>query len=149
MIKKSHGLSIVITRTILGGIILFFGMNDYHQLLGSPELSEPAVNFMTALKETGYLYNIIKFTEFLVAFCLIGGFFVPLATFIISPILLNIFLFHLFLDPQGLPLAIVMILAASFILWFYRSMFVWLFRYNTAIDPNSFYDKDVLVEKNV
>lgn len=144
--KMKQGLSVVITRTILGAMLLFFGMNDWHQLMGKPELSIEALNFINSLKQTGYLYDIIKFTEFLAAFCLVGGFFVPLATLMIFPILLNILLFHLFLDPQGLIIAIIMFTSGVYILWSYRTMLIWLFKYNASIDPNSFYDHDVLVE---
>lgn len=146
--NMKNGLSVVITRTVLGALLLFFGMNDWHQLLGEPSLSTEALSFINSLKETGYLYDIIKFTEFLVAFCLVGGFFVPLATLAIFPILLNILLFHLFLDTQGLILAVTMFVSALYILWSYRSMLIWLFRYNTSLDPNSFYDKDVLLNSN-
>ena len=61
---------------------------------------------------------------------LLVGRFVPLALVILGPILVNILLFHLFLDPTHLPTAIpgfVCVLLELFLIWAYRLSFRGLF----------------------
>ena len=45
----------------------------------------------------------------------VSGLYVPLAAVVISPIIINIFLFHLFVDTTGLPVATLLVLANTFV----------------------------------
>ncbi len=141
---KNRAWISIAARTTLGGILLLFGLNEFHGLLGSPQVSEEGAVFIEALRQTGYLYYIVKFIEFSAGLLLISGILVPLANLIVAPILVNIFLFHLFLDLQGMMIAIVMAACSAYLFWEYRAMFKILFKYNYNIDPNSTHQKDVV-----
>jgi hypothetical protein len=52
--------------------------------------------------------------ELLCGVAFITGYFVPLASILIAPITVNIFLFHVFVDLVGLPVAIFLVLANVF-----------------------------------
>jgi hypothetical protein len=52
----------------------------------------------------------------------IGG-FVPLGLLVLCPILVNIALFHVFLNPPGSQMAIVVSVLAAFLLWAHRDRF--------------------------
>lgn len=43
------------------------------------------------------------------------GWYVPLASVVIAPIIINIFLFHLFVDQSGLLVGVLLVLANSFL----------------------------------
>jgi len=64
---------------------------------------------------------------------LLAGIYVPLALIILSPIVVNIFLFHIFLDPNGLPIAIVLVLFMIFLGYTYREYFKSLFTLKAEI----------------
>jgi hypothetical protein len=55
---------------------------------------------------------------------LLTGFFVPLALIVLAPISLNILLFHSFLAPEGLPLAIGIVVLHVMLGTLYRNNYV-------------------------
>lgn len=54
---------------------------------------------------------------------------VPIGLIILTPVLLNIFFFHLFLSPKGIPLASAMILLTVSLAWKYRRAYESIFFY--------------------
>jgi uncharacterized membrane protein YphA (DoxX/SURF4 family) len=56
------------------------------------------------------------------ALCLIGR-FVPLGLTLLGPVIVNILLFHAFLEPAGLPLAALVGVLALLLLWANRAAF--------------------------
>jgi putative oxidoreductase len=59
------------------------------------------------MKATGYLYPLLGTTEFVAGLFLVTNHFVPLTLVILAPIMLNIFLYHVFLASVGLPVVFV------------------------------------------
>jgi hypothetical protein len=51
------------------------------------------------------------------------GKFVPLGLTLLGPVIVNILLFHIFLEPKGLLIAVVVSALALVLLWAYRSAF--------------------------
>ena len=86
-------LFLLISRYILGAIILIFGFNEYHNLIPIQQTGTEELNALIGgLKSTGYLYYAVKIVEFTAGVLLVGGFFVPFANLMLFPVLLNIFL---------------------------------------------------------
>ena len=54
--------------------------------------------------------------------------FVPLGLTLLGPVIVNIMLYHIFLDTSGLPMAIVISILALFLLWGYRDRFPAIFQ---------------------
>lgn len=130
---------LIACRSLLALLLLLIGMNDYHGLLKLPHVSAEGGEFIMALQNTGYLFWTVKIVEVVAALALIAGIFVPLATLFVFPVLVNILLFHVFIDPGfGTIISIIMLGCAGYIFYAYRGMFKFLWRYNMAIDPNSF-----------
>ena len=86
-------------------------------------MSPQANAFMGALMATGYMLPFLKITEMVCGVWLVMNRFVPLSLTILAPILLNIFLFHVFLDPKGLPVAIFLGAAEIYLAIAYRKNF--------------------------
>ena len=57
-----------------------------------------------------------------------GGRFVALGLTLLGPVIVNIVLFHIFLDHNGLPMAIVVSILAILFLWVYRYKFPAIFQ---------------------
>lgn len=99
----------LIARMILGFIFFASGIVGLLNLVPVPtDLPERLVTFNTGLAASGYFMTLLKGTEVICGLALLTGFFVPLALVILAPVVLNIFLVHVFLAPSGLPLAIVL-----------------------------------------
>jgi len=120
---------IVIVRVLLGLVFVTFGSNAFLKIMGPPpEMHGQAGAFLTALMSSGYIYVIAVF-QILGGLCLLlGARFVPLGLTLLGPVIVNIVLYHVFLDTQGLPMAIIVALLALFLLWIYRFKFPAIFQ---------------------
>ena len=119
---------IVIVRVLLGLMFAVFGSNAFLHFIPMPEMHGQAGAFMTALASSGYLY-VIAVLQVLGGLCLLlGARFVPLGLTLLGPVIVNIVLYHLFLDPQGMPMAIVVAALSLFLLWIYRFKFPAIFQ---------------------
>lgn len=113
-----------VARIVLALLILIFGLNGMLHFLPVPPA--PAEAFRQALVDSGYMLPLWKGVEFLGAALLLADVWVPFALVILTPVLVNIFLFHLFLAPAGLGLAVTLVLTA-FLAWRRRTAFAGLF----------------------
>jgi uncharacterized membrane protein YphA (DoxX/SURF4 family) len=111
------------TRIILGLIFVIFGLNFFFHFIPMPEMPEKAGAFMGALGATGYMFYLIKIIEIVGGLMLLAGMYVPLALTLLAPIVVNIFAFHLFLEPGGAVLGAVLVALEIFLAWSYRSSF--------------------------
>jgi putative oxidoreductase len=119
---------IVIVRVLLGLLFAVFGSNAFLHFIPMPEMHGQAGAFMTALASSGILY-VIAVLQVLGGLCLLlGARFVPLGLTLLGPVIVNIVLYHLFLDTQGLPMAIVVAALSLFLLWIYRFKFPAIFQ---------------------
>ena len=87
------------------------------------ELAEPAQNFFGALVDSGYIMTIVAIVEIVTGVLLLANKFVPLALVVLFPIMLNAFLFHLFLDIKGIPGALVAVAMNVFLFFAYKSKY--------------------------
>ncbi len=119
---------IIIARGLLGLVFAVFGSNAFLHFIPIPEMHGDPGAFMGALFRSGYIYP-IALLQVLGGLCLlIGTRFVPLGLTLLGPVIVNIVLYHAFLDRNGMPIAIVISLLALFLLWIYRFKFPAIFR---------------------
>jgi len=120
--------TIIIVRVLLGLVFVVFGSNAFLHFIPMPPLQGQAGAFMGALIGSGYIYAIAAL-QMLGGLCLlIGARFVPLGLTLLGPVIVNIVFYHIFLDPSGLPVAIVITILSLFLLWIYRYKFPAIFR---------------------
>jgi putative oxidoreductase len=120
---------IVIVRVLLGLMFVVFGSNAFLKFMGPPpEMPAQAGAFIGAMMSSGYMY-FVAVLQVIGGLCLLlGARFVPLGLTLLGPVIVNIVLFHLFLEPQGLPIAIATAALALFLLWIYRFKFPAIFQ---------------------
>jgi uncharacterized membrane protein YphA (DoxX/SURF4 family) len=95
-------------RLIIGLIFFVFGLNGFLNFIPVPEsLPQNMVTFTNGLMVTVYFFPLLKGTEVVCGALLLSGFFVPLALVVLAPIILNIFMVHAFMAPEGVVLALV------------------------------------------
>jgi len=110
------------SRIFLGFIFLAAGINGYFVIVGLEPFIATSPEAM-ALFEFQYLLITEKSLEVLAGILLLSNRFVPLALAILSPIIINIFLLHLFVDRSLLLLAILLVITYGHMLYFYRQKF--------------------------
>src|SRR6059036_3789610 len=115
-----------IARVLLGLIFVVFGLNAFLQFLHMPPPPPgPAGDFTKALFVSHFFYVVAVLQIAGGALCLLGR-FVPLGLTLLGPVIVNILLYHIFLEPSGLPLALVVSALALFLLWAHRAAFAGL-----------------------
>lgn len=110
-------------RIILGLIFTVFGFAGLFQLLPQPELGPDAMMFMQGLAATGYFFPLLKITEIVAGLMLLSNRFVPLALILLAPITVNIFMMHLFVALDGLPMAVLIVVLQAYLAYGYRNYF--------------------------
>jgi len=120
---------IVIVRLLLGLMFVVFGSNAFFKFMGPPpKMPDQAYAFITAMMSSGYMY-VVAVLQVLGGLCLVlGARFVPLGLTLLGPIIVNIVLFHVFLEPSGMPIAVVTAALSLFLLWIYRFKFPAIFQ---------------------
>lgn len=92
-------LAYTIVRVILGLAFIFYGVTKFFPF-GTVQLPGPASAFLGAMVASGYFIPFVGICELLVGILLVFNWWVPLAMMILSPIMINIILFNLFLAPS-------------------------------------------------
>jgi len=119
----------IILRSLLGLIFFVLGLEHFFNFFQMPPpASRAAAGFLGALGSTGYMLHLICGVEAIAGALLLSGRFVPLALLILAPVIVNIILFHLFLDPSGLPVAAVVTALEVLLAWQHRQVFAPLLR---------------------
>jgi putative oxidoreductase len=119
---------IIIARVLLGLVFAVFGSNAFLHFIKMPPMQGQAGAFIGALISSGYIYPIAILQVLGSLLLLIGGRFVPLGLTLLGPVIVNIVLYHIFLDQSGLAMAIVISILALFLLWVYRHKFPAIFQ---------------------
>jgi putative oxidoreductase len=119
-------IAVVIARILLGVIVVFFGLNGFLQFLKAPLPTGLAGQFLMALFQSHYVW-------FICAVQIVGGVlllvnrYVPLALMLLGPVIVNIILYHLLLNPAAAQLAVVVTILWFFLFYRYRANFSGLF----------------------
>jgi putative oxidoreductase len=123
---------IIIVRTLLGLAFVVFGLNAFLHFIPAPPPQGLAGDFTKALFVSHYFY-VIAILQIVGGALLMLGRFVPLGLTLLGPVIVNILLFHIFLERSGLAIAVVVSVLALFLLWAYRAAFRGLLAWHTKI----------------
>jgi uncharacterized membrane protein YphA (DoxX/SURF4 family) len=113
-------IAVIIVRTLMGLLLLVSAISFFFNLMTPQPMSEGATLFVTGMVASVYLFPVIKVLEIIVGLAFVFGRFVPLATVVIFPIVLNIVLFHAFLAPDGMAAPIFLLAGNLFLAYVYR-----------------------------
>ena len=117
----------LIARLLLGLIFVVFGLNGFLNFLNmGPLPSGLAGQFIGALAQSHY-YWVVAALQVVGGVLLLVNRFVPLALVLLGPVIVNIILYHLFLNPSGAALAIVATILWFIVFYAYRQYFSGIF----------------------
>jgi uncharacterized membrane protein YphA (DoxX/SURF4 family) len=116
-------IAVIVVRILLGLMFAFASIAFFFKLIPVPEMTGSIKIFNDGIAASIYLMPTVKIFELLCAIAFLSGRFVPLATVVIFPIILNILLYHAFLDPSALPIAILLMLGNLFLAYSYRDKY--------------------------
>ena len=107
------------------GLIFFVvgGLNGFLQFLPMPTPPPEAGAFLGALMETGYFFPMLTGIELVMGAFLLAGVFIPLALTVLAPIVVNMVMYHLFLDPVGIVVPLVALALGIYLAYSYRDVY--------------------------
>jgi Na+-driven multidrug efflux pump len=130
----------VIARYLAGVIFLVMGLNGFLIFIPLPPLGGIAGQFMGALYASHYLWVIFAF-QVIAGVLLLVNSYVPLATAVLAPVIVNILSFHVLMAPSGLPLAVFVAVWWAVIFVDVRPAFAGLFQ--SRVDRSSKRSRDL------
>jgi putative oxidoreductase len=120
-------IAALICRILLGLIFLTFGSNVFIHFIPMHPMPGTAGQFATALYVSHYVI-VVGLLEVIPAVLLLINRYVPLALTLLAPVIVNIFFFHVFMAPSGLPMAIIVIILWIIVFISVKSAFAGLFQ---------------------
>ena len=100
-------IAAAVARFLLGLVFLVFGSNMLLHFLPNPPLPPgPMADFSIAMAKSHYGV-MVGFFQVVPAILLLINRYVPLALTILAAEIVNILTFHITMQPQGLPMAVV------------------------------------------
>ena len=124
---------ILISRLLLGLISLVFGLNGFLNFLSmGPMPTGLAGQFIGALILSHYFW-VVAALQVIGGVLLLVNRFVPLGLLLLGPVIVNILLYHFFLNPAGIGLAIVVTILWLIVFYGHRQYFSGIFVQLTSV----------------
>ncbi len=127
-------IAALVARYLLGIMFFVFGLNGFLHFIKQPPPTGLALTYFAAMSGS-HIMDVVYLIQIIGGLLLLAGRFVPIALTLLGPVIANILLYHLTMDPKGIPPGLV-----AFILWcivFYsvRSAFAGVFA--ARVDPQA------------
>src|ERR1044072_7888326 len=90
--------AVLIARILLGIIFVVFALNGFLPFLSQPEMPQAANAFFGALAASGFMLPLLFATQLVGGALLLLG-MVPLGVLVLTPVIVHIVAFHVFLAP--------------------------------------------------
>lgn len=117
-------IAVIIVRTLIGLMSLMASITYFLNVAPPPEgLTGNTKIFFDGLAASGYIMPLSKVFELLCGLAFVSGRFVPLATVVIFPIVLNILFINAIHLPSGLPIAIALFVGTLFLAYAHRESY--------------------------
>jgi putative oxidoreductase len=121
----------LIARLLVGLIFVVFGLNGFLNFLSmGPMPSGLAGQFVGALVLSHYFW-VVAALQIAGGALLLVNRFVPLGLVLLGPVIVNIILYHAFLNPTGIALAIVVAILWLIVFYERRQYFSGIFVHRT------------------
>jgi len=120
-------IAAIIIRSLIGLLLLFASISYFLHLFPEPPLTGNMKIFNDGLKASGYLMPLVKIIELICGLSFVTGKFNKFTFILLMPVSVNIICTHLFLAPEGIPVAGFLFLGNIFLLYSkwdsYKSLF--------------------------
>ena len=122
----------LVARLLLGLICVVFGLNGFLNFLSmGPMPTGLAGQFVGALVASHYFWAVAA-VQILGGALLLVNRYVPLALMLLGPLIVNILLYHVFLNPTGIVMALVVAVLWGIIFYNHRQNFSGIFAQRAA-----------------
>ncbi|WP_051988281.1 hypothetical protein [Bosea sp. UNC402CLCol] len=126
-------LLVTAPRILLGLIFLISAVDGFWWLATGMNLIHPPTSargaaFEAALQDSGFFWPFVKAINLTGGLSLISNVVPAFGLALIAPVMAVIVLFHATINPQGLPVAAVLVVLGLPLVWAYRDRYAEMFR---------------------
>jgi putative oxidoreductase len=121
-----------VSRFLLGFIFLVFGLNGFLHFIPMPPPSGIAGQFIGAMFVSKHLL-VVSALQVISGALLLVNRYLPIALTILGPIIVNILLFHVLMNPAGIGLAVFVTILWGVVFVSVRSAFAGIFEARVEI----------------
>lgn len=119
-------IAALIARNLLGLMFVIFGLNGFLHFLKQPPSTGLALQFQTALGMAHYFEPVFAL-QLVGGLILLSNRYVPIGLVLLGPVIANILLFHILMEPKGIPPGLVAFLLWLVVFYSVRSAFAGIF----------------------
>ena len=120
---------LMVVCILFGLIFINSGLNKFFSYMPMPkDMPENMMKAMTGMMQVGWLFPLIACAEIIGGILFMIPKYRPLGAMIIFPVLVGVFLTHIFLAPSGLPLALVLLAIEIWIIFENREKYLPMIR---------------------
>jgi putative oxidoreductase len=119
-----------IARLLMGLVFTVFGLNGFLNFIPPAPAPPIAMQFVGAMITSHYMVAVFLL-ELAGGVLLLANRYVPLALTVLWPVIVNILLFHTFMAPAGLPLALIVTVLWGIVAYRFRGVFAVLFEHHS------------------
>ncbi len=117
----------LVARILLGLLFVVFGLNGFLNFLNmGPMPTGLAGQFIAALVGSHYFW-VVAGLQIAGGALLLVNRYVPLGLVLLGPVIVNIILYHLFMNPSGIVLPIVVVILWFIVFYAHRQNFTGIF----------------------
>ncbi len=120
-------IATIVARYLLGVLFTVFGLNGFFNFLPATSMPPTAVQFFTILVTSHYMLPIFLL-QLACGVLFLANRYVPLALTLIGPIIFNILLFHITMNPSGIVPGAIATVCWLIVFASVRSAFAGIFR---------------------
>ncbi len=126
-------LLVTIPRVLLGLIFLLSAVDGFYAMATGHRLIHPPVSprgelFEQGLINAGFFWPFLKIVNLLGGLSLLFNIMPALGLALIAPVMAVIVLFHLTINPGGLPVALILVVTGGLLVYAYRDRYAALTR---------------------
>ena len=125
-------IAALVARYLLGIMFFVFGLNGFLHFLKQPPPTGLALTYVTAMGGS-HIMDVVYALQRVGGILLLAGRFVPIALTLLGPVIANILLYHLTMDPKGIPPGLVALILWGIVFYSVRSAFAGIFA--ARVDP--------------
>lgn len=119
-------IAVLIARNLLGLLFVVFGLNGFLHFLPQPPSTGLALQFQMALGAAHYFEPVFAL-QLLGGVILLANRYVPIGLVLLGPVIANILLFHILMEPKGIPPGLLALVLWLIVFYSVRSAFAGVF----------------------
>jgi len=118
---------ILAIQILYGAFFAVMGLNHFFGWMDRPESEGDALVFWTGIGAAGYLFTLIFSTQAVSGLLIASGRFTAFGLILLTPVLVNIVGYHLYVERTGLEMALGLSAVHLFLAWVQRNRYKAMF----------------------